>query len=282
MILTQSHPAITESKSIHTKTLQGVDENSNLLKSASANTKMGGFTKKFMELAKELEREDNLRYHSIQKDDRIIVSQKSMWMDFPVYTLTLEERKTCPDTCFHWHDCYGNGMGFATRWEHGKALEKRIKKQIRKLAKMHPNGFVVRLHILGDFYSIEYVRMWGELLARHKNMNIYGYSARLPIEDEIGTELFILRSQMFDRFKMRFSNWDGEFTALSEHTEQAKKQLKSGKAIVCPNQVIAQDGLPVVKNCLSCGLCWTSNKSIVFKDNGKKGKLYELNTVKSA
>src|SRR5262249_24811065 len=34
-------------------------------------------------------------------------------------TLTLEERATCPTTCRHWRDCYGNKMHRAQRWQRG-------------------------------------------------------------------------------------------------------------------------------------------------------------------
>jgi len=34
---------------------------------------------------------------------------------FPILTLTLEERATCPASCIHYADCYGNNMMNATR-----------------------------------------------------------------------------------------------------------------------------------------------------------------------
>ena len=33
-----------------------------------------------------------------------------------IFTVTLEERKTCSDTCAHWETCYGNNMHLATRY----------------------------------------------------------------------------------------------------------------------------------------------------------------------
>ena len=33
-----------------------------------------------------------------------------------LYSLSLEERKTCPTSCFHWKTCYGNNMPFAHRF----------------------------------------------------------------------------------------------------------------------------------------------------------------------
>ena len=35
----------------------------------------------------------------------------------------------------------------------------------------HPNGFAVRLHNLGDFYSTTYVELWRTLLERHSALH---------------------------------------------------------------------------------------------------------------
>ncbi|MBY0515046.1 MAG: hypothetical protein K2P78_14230, partial [Gemmataceae bacterium] len=35
-----------------------------------------------------------------------------------IYTLSLEERATCPTSCEHWRSCYGNAMPFAKRVDH--------------------------------------------------------------------------------------------------------------------------------------------------------------------
>jgi len=44
---------------------------------------------------------------------------KGRWNGFPAYTLTLEERATCPTTCRHWRSCYGNKMQWAQRMQAG-------------------------------------------------------------------------------------------------------------------------------------------------------------------
>ena len=75
---------------------------------------------------------------------------------YPMYTLTLVERETCTDACEHWADCYGNNMPFGHRFK-TKGLMPRLKLELDALDKKHPNGYLVRLHILGDFYSVLYV-----------------------------------------------------------------------------------------------------------------------------
>jgi hypothetical protein len=97
---------------------------------------------------------------------------KGDWRGFPVYALTLEERATCPKTCQHWRSCYGNRMHRAHRMPHGTELERRLEIEIAQHAEEHPNGFAVRLHVLGDFYSVEYVELWRKLLERHPVLEI--------------------------------------------------------------------------------------------------------------
>lgn len=69
-----------------------------------------------------------------------------------VYTLTLTERETCPTSCHHWNDCYGNNMPFAHRIEHGEKLEARLIKEVKEIctkAKNKGRLVLVRLHVLG-------------------------------------------------------------------------------------------------------------------------------------
>src|SRR5690606_16737895 len=84
--------------------------------------------------------------------------QKGPWRGLPIFMLTLPERMTCPETCHMLAACYGNAMPRAKRILPGPELEKRIRKDIARLAERYPNGFVIRLHILGDFYSEEYAQ----------------------------------------------------------------------------------------------------------------------------
>lgn len=85
---------------------------------------------------------------------------KGAWAGFPVYTLTLEERATCPTSCRHWASCYGNATPFARRFRPGAGLEWRLEREVAALELENPGGFAVRLHNLGDFYSVAYVELW--------------------------------------------------------------------------------------------------------------------------
>ena len=65
--------------------------------------------------------------------DRLPVIKKGKFKGYVIYTLTLEERATCPRSCYHWDNCYGNNMMFAHRLQHGSELEQRIKDEIEEL-----------------------------------------------------------------------------------------------------------------------------------------------------
>lgn len=72
---------------------------------------------------------------------------------WPIFTLTLEERATCPRSCQQWRSCYGNNMQATERIEPGEALENALVAELAELQAKHPDGFMVRAHVLGDFYS---------------------------------------------------------------------------------------------------------------------------------
>lgn len=181
---------------------------------------------------------------------------KGRWAGFEIYTLTLEERATCPTTCKHWRSCYGNNMHFAQRFSHGDALETKIVHEIADLYRRHPGGFVVRLHVLGDFYSVRYVQLWSVLLDECPALHAFGFSARWDYQnDPIAKELIDLVQRRWDRFAIRFSNApvDECSTVSIEHPFQ-----KPADAIICPQQ------LGKTPSCSTCGLCWQTRRRIAF------------------
>ncbi len=191
--------------------------------------------------------------HSRKIGDEIL---KSKWKGFPVWTLTLEERATCPQSCHHWRSCMGNKMNHADRVQAGADLEWRLEREVALLDIDHPNGFCIRLHALGDFYSVRYVELWRKLLARHPALHVWGYSARHDKGDPVAAALASLaRDAGWDRFAMRFSNALSETrsTISVEHPYQVPPD-----AILCPEQIGRTE------SCSTCGLCWQSERRIAF------------------
>ena len=180
---------------------------------------------------------------------------KGKWADFPAYTLTLEERATCPRSCCHWRSCYGNKMHWSDRVQAGPDLEWRLEREVALLDIDHPAGFAVRLHNLGDFYSVEYVELWAKLLERHPALHVWGYTARWHVNDPIAAALIPVIERHWNRFAVRYSDAPAETcsTITVEHPYQVPAD-----AILCPEQVGKSE------SCSTCALCWGSKRRIAF------------------
>lgn len=171
----------------------------------------------------------------------------------PIFTLTLEERATCPRSCAIWAGCYGNNMQAAERIVGGAALEEALIGELEQLQGKHPTGFLVRLHVLGDFYSTDYVRLWSDALDRLPGLHVFGFTAR-PLSDPIGRALFTLAAGRWDRFAVRFSG-AGMATMAAEVVEDFADAI----GICCPAQ------LGLTDCCATCALCWQTDRSIAFR-----------------
>jgi hypothetical protein len=178
--------------------------------------------------------------------------RKGRWRGFPIYTLTLEERATCPRTCEQWASCYGNNMHMARRIRHGRAFEGRLWNELAAKQAEHPGGFVVRLHVLGDFYSADYAELWAEALEAFPALHVFGYTAHAP-ESEIGTVIRELLGYRADRFAIRFSGLDAD-----EHGSVVVDAAVETEHLICP----AQSGK--TECCATCALCWQSTRTIAF------------------
>lgn len=182
---------------------------------------------------------------------------KGAWAGMPIFTLTLEERATCPTSCKHYLDCYGNSLHWSTRWQHGPELTDRLASEITDLAHEFRRGFVVRLHVLGDFFSTAYVEFWAGLLVAHPELRIFGYTAWQP-GTEIGDAVAAVRANFGRQFAIRHS--DAPPGSFGTRTIKTADEARPGE-IVCP----AQTGR--VGCCGECGLCWQSPRTVAFLEH---------------
>lgn len=192
---------------------------------------------------------------------------KGPWKGFPIYSLTLEERATCPKTCHHWLTCYGNGMPFARRNRYGLDLHGRLDRELAALNRKHREGFVVRLHILGDFPTVEYVELWGRWLTAFKALHVFGYTAWRP-ETEVGAAVARLSGENWGRFAIRRSSAEPEPGGATTIWRKPEAPVVP-EGIVCPAQTGATEC------CGTCGLCWhpaAREKTIAFVAHGRKGQ----------
>ena len=171
-----------------------------------------------------------------------------------IFSLTLTERETCPTSCHHWADCYGNNMPFAHRYN-VNGLEDKLRDDIAKLMAKHKDGILIRLHVLGDFYSAEYVEFWQEMLLEYPKLAIFGYTARQD-QTKIGKAIWLLNNRFAERCVIRHS---GNFEAdtITGWLYAAEESFE-GSSFDCPEQV------GKVKSCADCGLCWTAKKTVRF------------------
>jgi len=188
--------------------------------------------------------------HQSRKIGKIVM--KGRLRDAPIFTATLEERATCPRTCAAWACCYGNNMQAAERIVAGPAFEAALWDELAALQVAHPRGFLVRLHVLGDFYSLDYVDLWRRALIAFPAVHVFGFTARLP-GTPIGDALWPLIRDQWDRFAVRVSGMPDATKAsqLEPHHHPA--------SIACPAQTGATDC------CATCALCWQTDRSISFR-----------------
>ena len=181
---------------------------------------------------------------------------KGRWKGKYLYSLTLEERSTCPRYCHHWDDCYGNNMPFAHRFDVSPDLLPAIHGNIVRLRNKHPMGIVIRLHVLGDFYSPEYVNFWAEMLEAWPNLCLFGYTARWGDDTQYAIHTQLNRGYP-SRCVIRYSrNMEYDETLTARY---AADETFDGAAFTCPEQTGKAD------SCADCGLCWSSGATKTVK-----------------
>lgn len=221
---------IREGRTRYSKSVKPVSDMRNLLVSGHSNIKIG-------------------------RDVR-----KGKFRGYWIYTLSLEERKTCPSSCQHWQSCYGNNMPFAKRIDHtSDGFMERLETEIARLCKTHKKGVLIRLHALGDFYSVRYVDFWAVMLRRHPTLAIFGYTARLPGQfNFIGNAVRNMNLDFPDRSFIRVSN--GPAPTMSTISIKDETSKHDG-AFICPEQS------GKTQCCATCGACWGTTKNVAFMEH---------------
>ena len=174
------------------------------------------------------------------------------WTGKRLYSLTLVERETCPTSCHHWNDCYGNNMPFAHRFSN-VGLTSKLREEIPILLNKHKEGIVIRLHVLGDFFSTAYIDFWEDMLLTYPKLCLFGYTAR-EHTSKIGKAINLLNLRYNERCVIRKSGEPDEDSFWS----YAVSESSTAKSFTCPEQT------GTIKDCASCGLCWTTPKSVKF------------------
>lgn len=218
--------------------------------------------------SKAVKRVDQLKNLLVSGHNNIKIGRdvrKARHRGYWIYTLSLEERATCPTSCNHWQTCYGNNMPFAKRIDHASAgFLAKLEAEIVTLCAMQSRsgrrsrtGLLVRLHALGDFFSVDYARFWRRMLDTHAKLAIFGYTARPP-EGLIGTEIRDMNRDFGDRCMVRFS--DGGLAIMST--------VSIGDESGCPpNTFICPEQTGKTRCCATCAACWSTTKNVAFMEH---------------
>ena len=198
---------------------------------------------------------------------------KGPWAGMPIRILSLEERATCPTSCAVWAACYGNGMPFASRYRYDGALMAALDRELRQhaIARRSRRGFVVRLHVLGDFPDLPYVQQWEAWMDEIPALHVWGYTAHAE-SSPIGSAIGEMNRIWPDRWAVRFSVAPSEEHSPMQSTVIWNKPI--GRTVVddtlsCPQELGSTD------TCGSCGLCWSTEARdlrIAFMGHGRKTK----------
>lgn len=187
------------------------------------------------------------------------VVTKGRWKGMPIYTLTLAERMTCPSSCQMWAACYGNNLNWPRRHLLDRALIERMRWELTGLAARYPAGFVVRIHILGDFGSdadlslaVEYANAWRGWMEKFPGLRVFGFTAWEPTS-EVGKVVNGANQQFPDRWRVRFSGH-----VLGGLGAVVVDQPEDSRHVLCPFET------GKATDCGACGLCWTMDRTVEF------------------
>lgn len=188
------------------------------------------------------------------------VRKGKLFRGYWIFTLTLEERATCPRTCFHWDTCYGNNMPFAKRISHEdeEALYTSIRGQVaQELNRSGRKGVLVRLHALGDFFWIDYIKFWEDMLLENPRLAVFGYTA-WPQGEPMGDMIASMKRLFGRRFAIR---WSGPGAGKDRAIPIMNAKNCPPTAFVCPEQTYKTAA------CATCGLCWNTDKNVAFLEH---------------
>lgn len=185
--------------------------------------------------------------------------RKGKLKGYRIFTLSLEERATCPSSCLHWTTCYGNAMPFGKRIDHtDPAFLSTLEAEIDGLMKKRWAGVLIRLHALGDFYSFTYIQFWRDMLRKHPRLVLFGYTARSPIHDAMGRRIWEMNQHFAERSWIRFSNAPLRYMATRAI---GKAEEREANSFICPEQTDKVDG------CGKCALCWSTERNVSLLDH---------------
>ena len=190
---------------------------------------------------------------------------KGRYRGLPLFALTLEERATCWSGCQNWARCYGDGMPFAKRHKPNQSLLEALTADLATLTQRHRAGFVIRLHVLGDFYDVSYVHQWRDWMEQYPTLRVFGYT-HWRHDHPIGRAVAELVAAFPNRAAFRRSDpTEYDDPLPPAHTVPTGDPAVQG-TVVCPEQT------GHTSSCTTCGLCMNTTIGITFLDHSRRRK----------
>lgn len=198
------------------------------------------------------------------------IVKRGKYAGYAMYSLTLEERATCSPDCGQLKTCYGNNMPFAKRYNVTGLLMAAIDEQLAKLTR-RGRRILLRLHILGDFYSVGYVNFWQSMLRKYPTMAAFGYT-HWPIITPQGQAVERLVKTSDGRFNIKFSaDHARQIPLLDCYTIGGTIVVKDWADapsgwIKCPAQMAADRGRADI-GCAECGIACATATNVAFVEH---------------
>lgn len=112
---------------------------------------------------------------------------------------------------------------------------------------------VFRIHEVGDFYSLEYIEKWKQIITNLPNVQFYAYTRSWRV-DELAPALELLLDM--PNLALLASI---DFTCLDNPHNGWRTISVEGNGIPCPHD------LKRVKHCTQCRLCWETDNNIKLR-----------------
>jgi hypothetical protein len=176
--------------------------------------------------------------------DRVRIGR---WKGFRLLTCTNEERATCPSACQHRMDCYGNNMHNAVRYRiNGNWYDAGSAQLAYECGK---GPVALRLKVLGDFSGLAEMVFWRQIMLRHSNLYVWGFTAHR------GSSMATILKEFAKEFPTRWI-----IRASGAGNVPWAANAEGGVGFTCPAYTHGT-------KCADCGLCWSTSKPVVFPDH---------------
>lgn len=198
----------------------------------------------------------------------------------PSRVVYLEEYSTCPDSCRFKR--YGDCLGENTRADRYIVTPKFWEHADREANLLHLNHarWFLRLHGLGDFFSVDYVRRWIDLAERYPSMHIWGFTHRVP-DSDIGYAIKDAMARFPKRWRTHWSDCvaeRGTAVCFDWHTLSLTDgivdpvQYRDGIAYpICPEQLdryVRRKPSAEIRTCADCRRCIVTETNVGFLFHG--------------